>query len=107
MTKPTNFFVDAYGQATKNGVSIAPDGSLSFITVDINGQQNTTSPGSSVSQVSAVTYDGQNRVTGYVNNGRSYTVSYPSSTLITVVGNGVTRNITLDGSGRIISSVTV
>lgn len=59
-----------------------------------------TSPGN----VSAVTYDGSNRVTGLTIDGVSYTITYTSS-LITISGSdGTVREVSLDGLGRIEAS---
>lgn len=55
--------------------------------------------------VTSVTYDGLDRVTGYLLNGVIHTVTYPSATTQVDVGGGRTRTVTLDGSGRIVSAV--
>ena len=44
MTQPNNFFVDIYGNSTKNGIAIASDGTLKFVTQDINGNQTLQIP---------------------------------------------------------------
>lgn len=50
--------------------------------------------------VSAVTYDGSNRATSFALGDTSFSVAYAAD-VITVSGGGVTRTISLDGSGRI------
>lgn len=50
--------------------------------------------------VSAVTYDGSNRSTSFALGDTSFSVAYAAD-VITVSGGGVTRTISLDGSGRI------
>jgi hypothetical protein len=52
--------------------------------------------------LSAVTYDGSNRVTGFTRGSTVFIVAYPSGTSITITGGGRVVTITLDGSGRII-----
>jgi len=48
MANPSIYFVDAYGQTTKNGATIASDGTLTFVTHDVNGVQVSTKGGGSV-----------------------------------------------------------
>jgi len=79
---------DARYVRTVNGQ--APDGAGNVV------------PGASAAALSAVTYDGSNRVTGYTLGGVAYVVAYPSSTSITITGGGKVTTITLDGSGRVV-----
>jgi hypothetical protein len=51
--------------------------------------------------LSAVSYDGANKVTGFTVGGVIYTVTYPAGQIVVTGNNGTVRTITLDGSGRI------
>lgn len=52
--------------------------------------------------LTATTYDGSGRVSGYTLGGVEYAVAYPNSTTITVTGGGRVVTVTLDGSGRVV-----
>ena len=53
--------------------------------------------------LSGVTYDGSNRVTGFVLDGVTYTFTGWGTSTVTITGsNGNTRRISLDGSGRFV-----
>lgn len=52
-----------------------------------------------------ITYDGSDRCTGYKLNGVQHVVTYPDAEHIVDTGGGVVKTTTLDGLGRIISSV--
>lgn len=82
-------------------VDAAPDYAANVQTPIANAAATANAAVVAATAVSAVGYDGSNRVTGYTLNGTAYTVAYPSPTSITVTGGGKTRTITLDSSGRI------
>jgi len=48
MANPNVYFVDINGQTTKNGMTIAPDGSVQFVTHDSNGNQVVASAGGNI-----------------------------------------------------------
>jgi len=48
MANPNVYFVDRDGQTTKNGMTIAPDGSVQFVTHDSNGNQVVTNGGGNI-----------------------------------------------------------
>jgi hypothetical protein len=55
--------------------------------------------------VTDILYDGLSRVISYTRGGVDYDISYPSTTSIVVTGGGITRTITLDPSGRVVSVI--
>ena len=50
-------------------------------------------------------YNSFDQLISVVRNGITYIINYVSSTIIAIVGNGKTKTITLDASGKFISSV--
>lgn len=51
--------------------------------------------------LSGVTYDGSNKVTGFVAGGVTYTVAYASGSITVTGSDGSSVVVSLDGSGRI------
>ena len=83
------------------GVFNRETGQLVGLAAGSGGEQ--TVGGSGTNDLSNVTYDGSNRCTGYQVGTITYTITYPNSTLIRVTAsNNQRKDITLDGSGRII-----
>ena len=59
-----------------------------------------------MNQISAVTYDGSNRCTGYTSNDVTYTITGWGTSTVTITGSDLSvRTVTLDGSGRIVGVV--
>lgn len=52
--------------------------------------------------LTATTYDGSGRVSGYTLGGVEYVVAYPNATTVAVTGGGRVVTVTLDGSGRVV-----
>ena len=71
-------------------------------------QQMETASGAPVSgggvvDVTGITYDGSNRVTGYTKLGIAHTVTYPTATTIIDTSSGGTITVDLDGLGRVVN----
>lgn len=58
-----------------------------------------------VVNITDMTYDGSDRVTGYKLNNVEHVVTYPDSVTVVDTGGGQIRTTTLDGLGRIISAI--
>lgn len=61
------------------------------------------SAGGNSSGLSAVTYDGANKTTGFSAGGVTYAVTYPANQIRVTGSDASVQTINLDGSGRIAS----
>lgn len=57
--------------------------------------------------LSGVVYDGSNRLTEFTCDGMIYLFDYPDPTHITLSINGDIKQLTLDGSGRLIGVISL
>lgn len=73
---------------------------------DLTGEEMTALRSAMTGQFSGATYDGSGRLTGFSRAGIAHTVSYPNSTTAVISNaSGITRTVTIDGSGRVTAIV--
>lgn len=104
MANPNGYFVDGFGQTTKNGVTVASDGSVSFVTHDSNGNQVVTQGGGNILTNPAWQHVGDLTV----GSGAGTATLLPIGSALQVLqvnagGNGF-QYVTLSGGGNALTS---
>jgi hypothetical protein len=95
---------------TQAAITAATPAGVALLDADVTAQKTLLGIANIVdpsSPLSAVTYDGTGRATGFTRAGTAFVIAYPSSTSITISGGGKVTTITLDANGRVISKQVV